>query len=261
MKIASETPGTIRYTINGEDPTEESSVYSYELEIPVNTTLKAKVFSIYHEPSDITSVELASPVSMEIPVGTQLGDEVVIYDRGSDYGDYSLIGDNVVRVSSGVDDGSFESSNWRFLIFLNKPMPTGGYLTQEMAEDYIMNVSLPEDIGYGKPNTSRIMEGAKTFSEYETLIFHDIESYNEKYGRSYFLPSIEEARLINSYLPQDGYIQNFNPYNCYWSSSTWHNGNHLRPTTYFRNRDNGNFETSDDFPYSRSHSYYLFRRI
>ena len=48
-------------------------------------------------------------VPMTLPDGS-----VLFYDRGEEYGDYEIGDDGYqVRLSSGTDDGSAESANWR----------------------------------------------------------------------------------------------------------------------------------------------------
>lgn len=56
VKITSETANAqIRYTLDGTDPTEESSVYHQPLNVSFNTIIKAKAFKIGCSPSEISS--------------------------------------------------------------------------------------------------------------------------------------------------------------------------------------------------------------
>ena len=66
--------GTIRYTLDGTDPTAESAVYSGAITINTNTTIKAKVFSDNYFDSEVVTVvfvrELLQLATPEITVAT-----------------------------------------------------------------------------------------------------------------------------------------------------------------------------------------------
>lgn len=50
-------------------------------------------------------------------VGDVLSDgSILFYDRGSNYGNYLNAGEDIVRISDGDDDGTYNSQNWRYLI-------------------------------------------------------------------------------------------------------------------------------------------------
>ena len=69
---------TIRYTTNGDDPTESSSVYSSAISVSVNTTIKAKAFKADLTPSSVATatynIRCAAPtfnLAEDIYVGSQ----------------------------------------------------------------------------------------------------------------------------------------------------------------------------------------------
>jgi len=65
VTITSDTPdATIRYTLDGNDPTLESSVYSTPVAISIQTTLKAKAWKEEMEPSPITTATYIFPQSV-----------------------------------------------------------------------------------------------------------------------------------------------------------------------------------------------------
>ena len=52
-----------------------------------------------------------------VTVPMQLSDgSVLFYDRGEQYGEYLLVDGEIERQSEGVDDGTYNSQNWRYLI-------------------------------------------------------------------------------------------------------------------------------------------------
>jgi hypothetical protein len=56
VTISTETEGaTIRYTTNGVDPTESSSIYSSPISVSTTTTIKAKAYKTEMDPSEVAS--------------------------------------------------------------------------------------------------------------------------------------------------------------------------------------------------------------
>ncbi|MEG2060273.1 MAG: GH92 family glycosyl hydrolase [Alistipes sp.] len=74
LDLASATPdATIRYTLDGQEPTEESALYTAPLSITATTTLKAKAFKQGYSPSKTqtilaTKAEFATPVVLKQPL-------------------------------------------------------------------------------------------------------------------------------------------------------------------------------------------------
>ena len=114
IAITCETEGAeIRYTLNGSDPSKSDTLYQNSFEINSSTLIKAKVFKEGMRPSSISQRNLIPViVPMVLP-----DNSILFYDRGEQYGSYSIGEDGYpVRLSSGEDDGSAESTYWRYLI-------------------------------------------------------------------------------------------------------------------------------------------------
>lgn len=63
VTLASTTPGAqIRYTTNGTDPTETSTLYSAPIAISANTTLKARAYASGYDPSYVATAAYTFPV-------------------------------------------------------------------------------------------------------------------------------------------------------------------------------------------------------
>ena len=127
VEITQEDGGDIRYTKNGSDPDESSSLYESPISAIDGDTIKARgYFNNFTLPSDIASITIDTtilPKTDSIPLGTELEDGFIYYDRGEEYGNYNLSDGKLTRLSSGVDDGSPDSKNWRFIIHAKQDMP------------------------------------------------------------------------------------------------------------------------------------------
>ena len=198
--MSSETENAvIRYTTDGNEPTEFSPVYTEPLELAPGVTVKARAYEdVYHEPSDAESVELPAEATENIPIGTMLNDSMIIYDRGSSYGDYVLTGSNLIRVSDGTDDLTYGSTNWRFIMAdINRVFYTG--------LSYSGEVTIGQsNIGYGPDNTNKIDRGINT---YANEIYEIIKNEADKH---WFIGSIDEVSILHdiySLLPSDFHKQ------------------------------------------------------
>jgi hypothetical protein len=85
VAISSTTEGAIiRYTINGNDPTEASSQYSTPITISEQTTLKARTYKTGMEPSPITTANYVFPI--EVSTLAALRELAPPYNNGSNPG-------------------------------------------------------------------------------------------------------------------------------------------------------------------------------
>lgn len=195
MKITSETPGTIRYTTDGNEPDETSQAYTDVLHIPEGNILKARVYPENTEifvPSDVESVELGILEPAEISIGNTLPDgSIVAYDRGTEYGDYSLFNGYPIRISQGIDDGTAESSNWRYIIIHKKRDNAD---TAVRICDNWTQFSTSRGIGTGLANTKIIKQ--HTVSTDTIYVANLADSFTAIDGYEWFLPSIEEMKSI-----------------------------------------------------------------
>ena len=156
----------IRYTTNGVDPTETDTVYSVPFTVETGTTVKAKAWKNGMIASAVASAEAPEPLTpTSVPLGSVLSDgSVVIYDRGSTYGDYNLTSGVLTRLSDGVDDESASSNNWRFLIADSADMEgnnggTGDNKPWGPDETVDGLTADSEDSGiHGLPNTNILIE-------------------------------------------------------------------------------------------------------
>ena len=188
--MSSETENAvIRYTTDGNEPGETSPVYTEPLELAPGVTVKARAYEdVYHEPSDSESVELPEPVPIDITLGMVLKDgSTVVYDRGEEFGDYATIFDEIARISPGVDDGSAESQNWRFLIADN----LANVKLYKWGKDGM--VSLSDTVGGGLYNTETIKNTLGY--EYGDMCYY-AQGQSDKTGYHWFVPSSEELEAV-----------------------------------------------------------------
>lgn len=191
MRSATEN-AVIRYTTDGTDPNEQSPVFSEALELAPGTELRARAYeNTYHEPSDVASVLLPEELQpeSEIPIGTMLNDGVIFYDRGGSYGQYGFLGDEIIRLTEGIDDGTSGSDKWRFLIAAlsdDGPFSWG-------KPGAGLNTSV--NLGYGLANTNEMIESTGDDELYWSAY---ILKKREKTGRNWFMPSRIE---LNSIIP------------------------------------------------------------
>ena len=191
IKISCETQDAkIMYTTDDSEPTESSNLYSDVFEVDSPVTIKARAFKEGYEPSDIaTKTYTPVTVPMALPDGS-----VLFYDRGSQYGEYSIGDDGYpVRLWSDEDDGSAESLNWRYLICdsenLSKRKEWGLYGTDE-------GLSYPEyeDFGYGLPNTEALLS---KYGDSFSYIWQLVQNKrNDAGGKKWFVPSKDELNIV-----------------------------------------------------------------
>lgn len=244
----SDTEGVIRYTTDGNEPTEASAAYSEPILVEAGKTLKARTYptySQYIEPSDVYVSELPIP-PMEIQIGTILQDKsIVVYDRGIQYGDYVIADGYPIRISEGIDDGSYNNQNWRFLILcdVNRTKDLYGYIRSSSKP--LQDISYPADFGYGYINSQNCRNTDPDYS-----LWPQIDEIINTTNKQWFVPSDDE--FISSF---DNFA-NFVGDDIYGTStiqsSSWH-------STRFH-KVNGKCEIYDSQYYSDYHIV-LFRRI
>ena len=171
---------TIRYTLDGNEPSVSSAVYSEPIEVAPGVTVKAKAFEdIYHIPSDTESLLLPESLTPEtIALGTELNDGYIFYDRGEEYGDYTIIGGNLIKIS-GTD--------WRYMIIEKRDF--GKY-----PFGYPVTLGTQLGIGSGLFNTELIINQNSSTPGYCTDY---IVEYREASGKQWFMPSLAEAQQIS----------------------------------------------------------------
>ena len=69
---------TIRYTLNGEDPTETSSVYSSPIAVTETTTVKARAYKSGSNPSAVASAVYAYDITRDAPAGDYFASPIQI---------------------------------------------------------------------------------------------------------------------------------------------------------------------------------------
>lgn len=126
-----------------------------------------------------------------ITVPMQLSDgSILFYDRGSNYGEYSAVRNDIVRISDGVDDGSAESQNWRYLICDQKDPASsskqwGPYGTNENL--------IAVAIGAGLPNTNVMIN---KYADNDTYWWKLIKEKRDNTGLDWFMPSLNELDIL-----------------------------------------------------------------
>lgn len=129
-----------------------------------------------------------------VTVPMQLSDgSILFYDRGSAYGEYSAIGGNVVRISGGVDDGSAESLNWRYLICDQHDLDNGTFQWGPYGTDEGMTDAKYADLGYGLPNTNAMIAKYATNTSYWWKL---IKEKRDSTAFNWFMPSKDELDMM-----------------------------------------------------------------
>lgn len=190
----------IRYTTNGNDPTESDTVYSVPFSVNEGTTVKAKAWKEGMNPSAVASAEAPEELQpTSVPLGSVLSDgSVVIYDRGSSYGDYNLTSGVLMRLSTGIDDETATSDNWRFLIADSADMEgnNGGVGQNKPAGD---NTAVQETtqtgIGNGLVNTNKFIE---VWGSNDAYLWKTVVQKRQDDGLKWFLPNDADASEINN---------------------------------------------------------------
>ena len=248
VSITCSTPDSIiRYTLDGNDPTETSTLYEGEFDVTPPVTVKARGFKEGWIESDVAVEEVEIPI---IPAVLPDG-SILFYDRGSQYGSYIIDNDRYpCRVDGEKDDGSAESTYWRYLIcdqhdLDNGTLGWGPYGTNEGMTD-----PKYEDMGYGLPNTNAMTAKYATNTSYWWKL---IKEKRDSTGLKWFMPSKDELNMIydNRTVITGQGGDAFQ--NTYWSSSEY--GSTTAWSRYFSHG------AQDDYVKTTSRHCRLLRRI
>ena len=191
----------------------------------------------------ITNIE----VPMQLPDGS-----ILFYDRGSAYGEYSAVGSDIVRISDGVDDGSAESTYWRYLICDQHDLDNGTFQWGPYGTNEGMTDAKYEDMGYGLPNTNAMIAKYATNTSYWWRL---IKEKRDNTGLDWFMPSKDELDMVYDnrtvITGQGGDAFKTDTY--YWSSSEYASYNAWLQS----------FSYGDQYGYSKNSSNLcrLLRRI
>ena len=212
-------------------------------------TVYVRGFMSGYNPSNAVSKSVRGVVPVTVPMALPDG-SVLFYDRGSQYGEYSIGDDGYpVRNDGSVDDGTAGSLNWRYLICDQNDLDN----TRKVWGPYGTNEGLTSTaIGVGLPNTNAMITKYATNTSYWWKL---IKEKRDNTGLNWFMPSKNELNLIyknrNIITGQVG--DAFKTDNAYWSSTESNSD-----TAWLHY-----FSTGLQSNYSKSYSLYcrLLRRI
>ena len=252
IEMTCETEGAeIRYTLDGSEPTKESTLYSGQFEVTPPVTIKARGYKEGLLASDVASYEVEVPsVPITVPMALPDG-SVLFYDRGEQYGNYH-IGSNgyPVRNDGAEDDGTATSNNWRYLICDQHDLDSG---TLEWGP-YGTNEGLTRTaVGYGLPNTNAMLVKYATNTSYWWRL---IKEKRDNTGLNWFMPSKDEIDMMYDnrtvITGQGGDAFKTDTY--YWSSSEYYSDYAWNQNFFNGSQYNGN---------SKNYSYHcrLLRRV
>ena len=195
ITITSPNPGVeIRYTTNGNDPTESDLLYSEPFVVEDNTVVKAKSFKSGYISSDISEFKALSPTD-SIPENTVLADgSIIVKDLGVDRGEYNLSNGILTRLNPVKDDLTEGGEDFRFII---------------ADSSYLENEDGDTDFEWGDPNN--IFEIYSTFANgfISTIRCIEMLGDNKEYPWYYIKKKQQDTGL------------------------TWHMMNHIDLSQYF----------------------------
>ena len=192
VSITCSTPDSIiRYTLDGNDPTEASTLYEREFDVTPPVTVKARGFKEGCIESDVASYEVeAPPVPVTVPMALPDG-SVLFYDRGTSYGEYKINDSGYPeRIDGAVDDGSAESQNWRYLICDQHDLDNGTFQWGPIGTSEGLTGTA---VGVGLPNTEVMI--AK-YGNNDTYWWKLIKEKRNTTGLDWFMPSENELDMI-----------------------------------------------------------------
>ena len=216
IEITCETEGAdIRYTLDGSDPTEESTLYNGQFEVTPPVTIKARGYKEGMLASDVASYEVEIPVvPVTVPMALPDG-SVLFYDRGTSYGEYKINDSGYPeRIDGAVDDGSAESQNWRYLICDQDDL---GNSFNEWGPRNTSEGLTGTSVGYGLPNTKAMVAKYPNNNDYWWKL---IKEKRDSTSLDWFMPSKDELNILYdnmSVIPSLGGVA-LNDLT-YWSSS------------------------------------------
>ena len=192
FKVTCETEGVnYKYSTDDSEPSlvseDLNSSGRFQITKGSPMTIKIRAYKDGMEPSDIaTCTYTPVTVPMALPDGS-----VLFYDRGSQYGEYSIGDDGYPeRIDGAVDDGSAESQNWRYLICDQHDLDNGTFRWGP----YGTNEGLTGTaVGYGLPNTEAMI--AK-YGDNNTYWWKSIKEKRDNTGLDWFMPSKDELDMM-----------------------------------------------------------------
>ena len=208
---------TIRYTLDGNNPTESSTLYRGQFEVTSPVTVKAKAWKSGMLASDVAmyEVEHEHPIPVGVPMALPDG-SVLFYDRGSEYGEYHIGDDGYpIRNDGATDAGSADSMNWRYLICDNSDLDNGG--TRQWGPYDVEEDVGNDEIGFGLPNTNAMIV---KYANNNTYWWKFIKEKRDSTGFDWFIASKDELLILYHY---KDYILSLGGVSLqsawYWSSS------------------------------------------
>ena len=215
VSITCSTPDSIiRYTLDGNDPTETSTLYEGEFDVTPPVTVKARGFKEGWIESDVASYEVEAPPVPTVPMALPDG-SVLFYDRGTSYGEYKINDSGYPkRLDGTVDDGSAESQNWRYLICDQHDLDNGTFQWGVDTTEGLTGTA----IGVGLPNTNAMIAKYATDASYWWKL---IKEKRDNTGLKWFMPSKDELNIVyqnKGIITQNG-GGDFSTDTRYWSSS------------------------------------------
>lgn len=181
-------------------------------------------YSINDQKCLVPLTDLLLPTENIILPVTLSNGYIVFYDRGEEYGEYSLNNGILTRLSEGTDDESKTSNNWRFLICDNlitgigsKTYDVGGF-----EQSYGLGQGLTITNNY-----INIIQGWNDEYKYESIIYN-VYVRREAEKIKWFIPTKDELELLFSIFNNiDISNKPSSPFFCYTSSKHFDYGNPL----------------------------------
>ena len=190
-----------------------------------NNTAIDTIFENIDKINPDTEIVVSKLPETEIELGTELSDGIIYYDRGAEYGryNYNKETNTLTRIDYAVDDGSKDSTAWRFLIVAKENLI-------DFSEEFTWGEFRPAsnqrpdwgetyyEIGSGLSNTSIMLGYYGTESEY---IWQKVKEAQDTAGQQWFVPSVLELYELYKVKDQLANIifPNFTYTNEYWTSS------------------------------------------
>ena len=133
--------------------------------------------------------------SSTIPIPTTLSDgSVIVYDRGEQYGEYNLTDSVLTRMSEGEDSGSYNNTNWRYLIADIENIVSNNYT--DYADSTGGSTLTQKDIGYGLSYTDYMIENCLDSTSSD--IFSSTNLKRIATNQKWFVPTINEALTLTT---------------------------------------------------------------
>ena len=260
IEIACATQGAeIYYTLDGNEPSELSILYTGPFEVEVGATIKARAFKDGMMPSDVATYEVeVTVVPVTVPMTLPDG-SVLFYDRGEQYGSYHIGDDGYpVRDDGAVDDGTAESKNWRYFITLPYDL---NYYDSDYSGSWDERGRCSPNyselaIGSGLSNSINIIKenASDDWSFYGKQLWDCIKDYRDSTGIEWFVPSIDELSIL--YGNKNGL--NFDESDDWYSSKYWSSSVYSDAYAWYIDFSTGEKDyTGKEFSYSAR----LIRRI